>query len=471
MLNTRRQYYRIKGNWEHEKKINEGIEIWNAWRRENPDVKPNLNRAELRKANLSGANLSGVTLFEADLREANLSGSDLSNANLMKADLGEADLRDANLQKTNLHEADLWDAQLEGVILTGAILSKADLRSTILLGANLQGFDLHEANLSGAYLDDADLRGANLGGAYLIGTDLSGANLSDAILISADLSKANLRRASLKRTILAGADLSDTNLAKTDFSKAELLETHFINVNLTDTLGLGTCVIKGELIIDHKTLENSKDIPLNFLREAGLSEERLLAYSNKDHLTITFTKGRWGHLTPIEAALTAKLGDGYIVEKSEDKIIVKLNSSQQFTAAADAVLPVLAAIHKTLPGTVKTLEATESGEEPILIDDLQNKLTDLIRLLEGRQNLKASNQSDLANHEKMIVAMVDGGVRKVAAKALEAWFRSGNKISEKIIDPVSWAIYKNYLEIISRLKNTIAMGLSKRVEESPRDAE
>ena len=63
-------------------------------------------RADLFRADLSGANLSGANLFRADLFRANLSGADLSRANLSGADLSGADLSRANLSGADLSRAD-----------------------------------------------------------------------------------------------------------------------------------------------------------------------------------------------------------------------------------------------------------------------------------------------------------------------------------------------------------------------------
>ena len=107
--------------------------------------KYNLRRANLRKADLSGA----------DLREANLRGADLSGA-----DLYEANLRGANLSEANLTIAHLYEANLSGANLWKADLSGADLREANLRVADLSGADLYEANLRGANLSEANLRGA-----------------------------------------------------------------------------------------------------------------------------------------------------------------------------------------------------------------------------------------------------------------------------------------------------------------------
>lgn len=122
------------------------IEIWNKWRLENPDVRPDL---------------SGMDLKRADLKTALLRGAILKEANLRGADLSRADLRGAELQKANLVLSHLG----------GANLSEADLS-----GANLCDADLSEANLS-----EANFSGADLVGALLQGADLSRAKLADTV--------------------------------------------------------------------------------------------------------------------------------------------------------------------------------------------------------------------------------------------------------------------------------------------------
>lgn len=104
--------------------LEEGVEAWNCWREESPDVAVDLSGALLHRANLRNADLHG-----ADLREADLSGAILYSANLRGADLGEAHLHGADLTVADLSEADL----------RGAFLPRATLVKTTLAGANLTG--------------------------------------------------------------------------------------------------------------------------------------------------------------------------------------------------------------------------------------------------------------------------------------------------------------------------------------------
>ena len=143
--------------------LRRSVTEWNKVRKENPEVKP-----ELSRANLSGANLS----------KANLHGAHLSHANLSDAELSRADL------------------------------SAADLHGAHLSHANLGGAHLSGAHLSAADLSGADLSGADLSGANLIGANLSHANLLGAHLIKANLRKADLNRAIIAFTVFANVDLS-----------------------------------------------------------------------------------------------------------------------------------------------------------------------------------------------------------------------------------------------------------------------
>src|SRR5215468_5090127 len=57
----------LMANDEHVALLKKGVEAWNAWRDENPNIRPDLREADLREADLSGADLS-----KANLRVANL---------------------------------------------------------------------------------------------------------------------------------------------------------------------------------------------------------------------------------------------------------------------------------------------------------------------------------------------------------------------------------------------------------------
>lgn len=247
-------------DFEQVERLRSDVETWNQWRKDHPNVHPDLSdvhlitadlrEANLGNANLNGANLSGANLSRADLGKASLiladlSGADLSRADLSGADLNQADLRGAALFSADLQEANLSEAQLRGVDLSRANLRELDLEWADLSGVDLSGARLSRAKLHGAKLNgaklleadlrEADLREADLSKAVLVEAKLIEARLGAARLISARLNQADLSRADLSQAILVDADLQEANL-----SQANLLGADVSRVDLTQAQLVGT---------------------------------------------------------------------------------------------------------------------------------------------------------------------------------------------------------------------------------------
>jgi uncharacterized protein YjbI with pentapeptide repeats len=206
-------------NPEHRRILRQGIDAWNQWRKDNPRVYPDFNRADLSKEDFVGFNFGKAELIEADL----------SGANFYLADLRNADLSDANLMLTNFSGANLTRVNLNRTLISStnfreANLSKATFEDTFLIGANFEG-----VKLVSTYLRDVDLMGINLSGANLkesnlYGADLSGANLSGANLTKVDMSTACLLNTNLDRAILTGALLWETQ--RTGWSIKDIVCKH-----------------------------------------------------------------------------------------------------------------------------------------------------------------------------------------------------------------------------------------------------
>jgi hypothetical protein len=129
---------------EHLRILEQGVKVWNAWRREHRDLLPNLSMKTLSFAELRGADLRRADLRRTDLREADLCRADLRRADLRGADLrgtrlGEADLRKANLHGANLLQADLRAADLRAANLTRACLIDSQLQKATLTGCRIYG--------------------------------------------------------------------------------------------------------------------------------------------------------------------------------------------------------------------------------------------------------------------------------------------------------------------------------------------
>jgi uncharacterized protein YjbI with pentapeptide repeats len=100
-------------NDEHVALLKKGVDAWNAWRDENPDIRPDLMGADLRRANLSGrVSQAEFTLFDLIPHEPKTRGVNLTGPIAAALNLSEADLRQANLSWASLVQANLIGANL-----------------------------------------------------------------------------------------------------------------------------------------------------------------------------------------------------------------------------------------------------------------------------------------------------------------------------------------------------------------------
>jgi hypothetical protein len=135
-------------NAEHLKLLQQGVDVWNAWRTKEPTVSPDLSEANLSGAIVSKANLRRVNLRYAHLGAANLEDAKLDGANLYGADLHGASLRSASRIEANFVGANLTGAHLHRACLIGSSLRYAHLEGAILCEADLREADVFDAQRS-----------------------------------------------------------------------------------------------------------------------------------------------------------------------------------------------------------------------------------------------------------------------------------------------------------------------------------
>lgn len=224
-------------NREHLITLKKGANVWNQWRKNHPDAKPDLSDVLLRGVSLSGANLSHANLTGTNLSEASLDNAILTSADLSRAVLRGASVIGTNLSTANLTGAELTEVNLSGADLSGANLEKADLSRANLKKAGLKGTILTDSNLSNANLAGANLDNALLSAAKLNGANLEGATLNGSDLKEANLNGANLSKASLRHAILISANLAGAHLCHADLTHADLANANLSDANLTDAKG------------------------------------------------------------------------------------------------------------------------------------------------------------------------------------------------------------------------------------------
>jgi uncharacterized protein YjbI with pentapeptide repeats len=220
-------------NQEHLAILKQGVDVWNEWRDEHPDIRPDLRQVNLSRANLRDAVFNKASFFYASLWQANLNGSTFTGVDLQRANITDnnsfyfiqntsiddkntnlsgLDLRGINLTGAELSKANFEEADLSYSDFRNAWLDRTFLSTTTLRGANLSGLDLRGINLTGADLSGANLSGADLRGINLTGADLSGANLSGANLRRASLIGTNLTEAILTGCQIYGISVWDVQL-------------------------------------------------------------------------------------------------------------------------------------------------------------------------------------------------------------------------------------------------------------------
>ena len=97
--------------------LRQGVEVWNKWRKENPNIE-----IELTSANLSDLNLSEIDFIRANISGVNFSGTDLTGADLMDTKVWNANLDNASLSGAIIFGADFIGTSFVNTDFTGAIL-------------------------------------------------------------------------------------------------------------------------------------------------------------------------------------------------------------------------------------------------------------------------------------------------------------------------------------------------------------
>jgi len=106
-------------NKDHQEILRKGADHWNAWRKEDASIVPDLRRADLRE----------FTPAHYNLRNADCKGINLNRANVYRSDLSGARLHRANLIGTVINQTRLDDAILTKARCGGTVFSDLDLSS------------------------------------------------------------------------------------------------------------------------------------------------------------------------------------------------------------------------------------------------------------------------------------------------------------------------------------------------------
>jgi hypothetical protein len=200
--------------------LNSGIDNWNKWRVENPEVRIDLSSAVFKQnANLENANLSNANLRSIFLVGANLQKTDLTNADFSRGTLEGANFKHAILIQTHLSYCNLVAADFPETVI-----KECDFIYSNISYANFINADLENANLRGAILTQANLTNANL----------TGAILDEVVLIKTKIKNAKLTNCSvfgISAWALSGIPSDQTNLIITPNLNASGIDEPKITVD------------------------------------------------------------------------------------------------------------------------------------------------------------------------------------------------------------------------------------------------
>src|SRR6266516_3870167 len=117
--------------------LKQGAKPWNTWRKEHPEIQPDLSQVNLGRVNLGSVDLSRAVLINANFHRTRLRAADLSEASLINAHLRGANLSGANLREANLSGANLTSANLSRAFLIGTNLARSTLNECLIYGTSV----------------------------------------------------------------------------------------------------------------------------------------------------------------------------------------------------------------------------------------------------------------------------------------------------------------------------------------------
>jgi uncharacterized protein YjbI with pentapeptide repeats len=157
-------------NPEHLEILRRGVKGWNEWRKEYPQVKPDLVGSDLTSRDFCDADFHDVDAKAVNFAGTNLQRANLSHASLHFARLLGTDLRNSTLRESYLIGTYILDAKLSGADFTGASFGRSILDTDL---SNMIGLEkaTHSApstiNISSIYrsqgiIPESFLRGAGV---------------------------------------------------------------------------------------------------------------------------------------------------------------------------------------------------------------------------------------------------------------------------------------------------------------------
>lgn len=142
-------------NLYHLKFLKQGIRTWNDWRKNNPQIIPDLTGADFYKANFNGANLVDAELSTANLIKASFGETKLTGTNFKKALLSETLFINVNL--TNSKNLENCVHYGPSTIDHRTIRISKDLPEVFLRGCGFSDWEIEAMKLHNSDLNQTEI--------------------------------------------------------------------------------------------------------------------------------------------------------------------------------------------------------------------------------------------------------------------------------------------------------------------------
>jgi hypothetical protein len=150
--------------------LKSGVEAWNKWRAENPDVKhPDLSWVDLSRQNLMWANLEGCDLSWSKMNRVNLVLANLKNADLTGAELKKCNFSNANIENTVFLRAELTGSYFYRTNGIAARFVEAKMNNVVVSDSDFSQSDFTKASLNGTVFTNVKLQDVQFENTVLIG--------------------------------------------------------------------------------------------------------------------------------------------------------------------------------------------------------------------------------------------------------------------------------------------------------------
>lgn len=260
----------------------QGADVWNRYRQENPDVAINLfgitevfnfpvNPEKFDADTGMGIDFKGINLANANLRRVIFGFSNFSSgvfkaadwtaAFLVQSAFTGADCTAAVMLNAQLSLADFTDAQLVRVLIRNALCVNA-----LFVRANFEGSNCTAITFSGVRADSA----------LFISCRFDTSVMVDSILTNVTFLNSIGTHMVIARTNFTGSDFSSTTFTQSVFTQSLFNNTRFAGANLSGSQFLDGC------IFDDSSLFNVNLTKTSFTSLNGGASMRNVDFSGAD---------------------------------------------------------------------------------------------------------------------------------------------------------------------------------------------